>query len=210
MEPQSRSYSIEEHNVALAGALRTLDRFLGAAVNSQAQALGPASLLDPWRGLHLDRCDVERLLAPGSLAELACDGIADELGVAAHAVPLLHAVATTESLSDADLALLLIVIAPDVDLKYERIYGYLQDDITRKRATPDLVANLLAVDAEQRLRILARLDCACPADASGSDRFDRRLRHSVACQTLGGRRDLAQSAHRPGSARIRRWPAARD
>jgi len=37
----------------------------------------------------------------------------------------------------------LICAAPFLDLKYERLYGYLQDDVTRKRPTVNLVLDLL-------------------------------------------------------------------
>jgi SpoVK/Ycf46/Vps4 family AAA+-type ATPase len=38
---------------------------------------------------------------------------------------------------------LLICLAPELDLKYERLYAYLHDDVTCKRPTVDLVLNLL-------------------------------------------------------------------
>jgi ATP-dependent 26S proteasome regulatory subunit len=47
------------------------------------------------------------------------------------------------NLSSFDLDVLLICLAPVLDLRYERIYGYLQDDITRKRPGLNLVLNLL-------------------------------------------------------------------
>ena len=46
-------------------------------------------------------------------------------------------------LSDLDLAALVLVFAPEVDVRYERVFAYLQDDVTRKRPTLDLLAGLL-------------------------------------------------------------------
>jgi hypothetical protein len=38
---------------------------------------------------------------------------------------------------------LIICLAPELDRKYEKIYAYLQDDITRKKPSVDLVISLL-------------------------------------------------------------------
>ncbi|WP_370573518.1 AAA family ATPase [Methanomethylovorans sp.] len=47
---------------------------------------------------------------------------------------------------------LLICLAPELDLKYERIYAYLQNDVTRKRPSVDLIMNLLCPTIEAKLR----------------------------------------------------------
>src|SRR5919202_1569654 len=46
---------------------------------------------------------------------------------------------------------LLICLAPDVDLRYERLYAYLQDDVTRRRPSVDLVLRLLQPVGEARV-----------------------------------------------------------
>ena len=38
-------------------------------------------------------------------------------------------------LSDLDVELLLVALVPDLDSRFERLYGYLNDDVTRRRAT---------------------------------------------------------------------------
>ena len=45
---------------------------------------------------------------------------------------------------------LLVCLAPDLDLRYERLYAYLQDDVTRRRPTVDLILRLLATSLEER------------------------------------------------------------
>lgn len=142
----------------LAVALRVLDQVLAAAVEKQAKVLGPASLLDPWRGMHLDRNDVDRLLerTPLSGTWEPGDGLAEFLGHALLQVPRLAAL-RTDDFDVVDFAILLILLAPDIDLRYEKIYGYLQDDISRRRPTTDLIANLLARDMQERLAVCARL-----------------------------------------------------
>lgn len=47
-------------------------------------------------------------------------------------------------LSALEVDLLLIALAPELDLRYERLFGYLQDDVTKRRPSVDLVLNLLS------------------------------------------------------------------
>ena len=47
------------------------------------------------------------------------------------------------NLSEFDVQVLIITLAPELRRKYDRIYAYLQDDITRKRASIDLALHLL-------------------------------------------------------------------
>lgn len=54
-------------------------------------------------------------------------------------------------LNDFDLDVLLIALLPEIDLRYERIYAYLQDDITRRSPGVSLVLNLLCPDQTSRL-----------------------------------------------------------
>jgi AAA+ superfamily predicted ATPase len=55
------------------------------------------------------------------------------------------------SLSTFDLEVILIALAPEIDLRYERLYAYLQDDVTRKRPTVDLALNLLCSSVDAKL-----------------------------------------------------------
>ncbi len=57
------------------------------------------------------------------------------------------------NLSTFELWSLVVCLAPTLDLRYERIYGYLQDDVTRVAPSLDLMLTLLA-DGDS----LARLD----------------------------------------------------
>ncbi|MBU3967791.1 MAG: ATP-binding protein [Euryarchaeota archaeon] len=45
---------------------------------------------------------------------------------------------------------LLISLAPELDIRYEKIYSYLQNDVTKKRPTVDLVIKLLSSSIEER------------------------------------------------------------
>ena len=46
---------------------------------------------------------------------------------------------------------LLICLAPELDRKYEKLYAYLQDDVTRKRPSVDVVLNLLCQTMPEKL-----------------------------------------------------------
>jgi Winged helix domain, variant len=54
-------------------------------------------------------------------------------------------------LTPLDIDALLICIAPELDLRYERLYAYLQDDVTKRRPSVDLVLNLLCPSFETKL-----------------------------------------------------------
>ncbi|MBN1248426.1 MAG: hypothetical protein JXC32_12260, partial [Anaerolineae bacterium] len=76
-------------------------------------------------------------------------------------LPLVH-LREAFGLSQFELDTLLIAIAPSVDLRYERLYGYLQDDVTRKRPTVNLVLDLLAEPGIGRLPLLAAFEPGAP------------------------------------------------
>ena len=65
-------------------------------------------------------------------------------------------------LNPFDLDLLLLCLAPSFDLKYERIYGYLQDDVTRKQPGINLILNLLAPPGTDRFAFWTHFVEAAP------------------------------------------------
>jgi len=54
-------------------------------------------------------------------------------------------------LSPFDIDALLICLLPELDLGYEKIYAYLQNDVTKKRPSVELVLRLLCISFEDRL-----------------------------------------------------------
>ncbi len=67
-------------------------------------------------------------------------------------LPLLHLI-RLYNLSEFEVQVLIITLAPELRRKYDRIYAYLQDDITRKRASIDLVLNLLCRNEKDRWQL---------------------------------------------------------
>jgi len=53
------------------------------------------------------------------------------------------------SLFETDL--LLLALAPEIDLRYQKLYAYLQDDVTRKRPSIDLALRLFCYSLEERV-----------------------------------------------------------
>jgi SpoVK/Ycf46/Vps4 family AAA+-type ATPase len=54
-------------------------------------------------------------------------------------------------LSSFELDVLLIALVSEFDLRYERLFAYMQDDITKKRPSVDLILNLLCSSLDARL-----------------------------------------------------------
>jgi AAA+ superfamily predicted ATPase len=54
-------------------------------------------------------------------------------------------------LSSAEVDLLLVALAPELEPRYETLYAYLQDDVTRKRPTVDLALNLICRSEREKL-----------------------------------------------------------
>ncbi|TFV58166.1 ATP-binding protein [Mycobacterium sp. PS03-16] len=111
---------------------------------------------DPFRGLYLSDEMVDSLLTPppvrAPVAEPAADrsqeDVADEIR--------LRRLARTAALTGPDAEILLICLLPDLDSRFERLYGYLNDDVTRRRASIGLaleLAGLSPMDATARARL---------------------------------------------------------
>jgi hypothetical protein len=105
---------------------------------------------DPFRGLYLTDDDIGRLLAgtpspPPTKAVAAklrqVERKAGPVGAGGPEVRLAR-LGTGFGLDALDLELLVVALAPDVDSRFERLYGYLQDDVTRKRASIGLAFEL--------------------------------------------------------------------
>ena len=66
-------------------------------------------------------------------------------------MPRLRQLAMTFGLDPFDVDTLLICLAPTLDLRYEHLYGYLQDNVNRRRPGVNLVLNLLCEPGVGRL-----------------------------------------------------------
>ncbi|MFE5967311.1 ATP-binding protein [Streptomyces sp. NPDC056463] len=98
---------------------------------------------DPYRGQYLTPEGAERLLrAPAAFhpGPGAAAGPAD--APPASAGSRLRRLAEDFGLLPLDEELLLVALVPDVDARFEALYGYLNDDLTRRRPTIGLALEL--------------------------------------------------------------------
>jgi hypothetical protein len=94
----------------------------------------------------------------------------------------LPALVSAFHLSSFEVDALLICLAPYLDLRYERLYGYLQDDVTRKHPTINLLLNLLSSPGLSRLGQQAQIHSEAPL-----------FKHHL----LGKQKDSTQGASNP-------------
>jgi SpoVK/Ycf46/Vps4 family AAA+-type ATPase len=64
----------------------------------------------------------------------------------------LHILSELFHMQPFEVDALLICLAPELDLRYEKLYSYLQNDVTKKRPGVDMVINLLCHSIEERFR----------------------------------------------------------
>ena len=131
--------------------LNRLDALLERACEKANTVYGAGK--ERFRGLYLDNAQVRRNLDNEPLSPaFPLDQLPfKSLCGKANDDSLLHQVKVTFGLCEFELDALLIALAPEFDLRYEKIYAFLQDDVTRKRPSIDLVLNLLAPSLNERL-----------------------------------------------------------
>ena len=148
---QTINHSSQDYLLQL---LKRLDGLLERAVAAARRVYAQGSSPDPYRGLHIGEEEVERVLVrePGvSMFHTAGEGTEDLLTGVLNGHPRLANLQNVFGLSLFDLRVIVIGLAPELDLRYERLYAYLQDDVTRKRPSVDLVLNLLCPTFEAKL-----------------------------------------------------------
>jgi len=157
--------------VHLAARLALLEQRVRAAVDRR-RATDPDPD-DRFRGLYVPDAMVDRLL-DGPLP-LFPDGFDDdavvalERSVAAQGVTAptrLHRLARGFGLGPLDMDLFLVALAPDLDARFERLYAYLQDDVSRRRAGIGLALEL-ATGVAGATAARVRLGPASPLVAGG-------------------------------------------
>jgi hypothetical protein len=115
--------------------------------------------LDEFRGLYVSDEQVDQLLGGSDCATGMPGDAARPSEGAGHDDPRWGRVVKAFGLSPLEEDLLLVALAPELDTKYETLYAYLNNDITRKWPTADLARRLLG-DIEDGGSILAALSPA--------------------------------------------------
>ncbi|MEU8825095.1 ATP-binding protein [Streptomyces sp. NPDC048636] len=115
---------------------------------------------DPYRGQYLTPEAVARVLdQPGGLGLSADEPPCPPPG------SVLGALAADFGLSPLDTDLLLVAVAPDLDARFEWLYGYLNNDLTRRRPTVGLALELCGLGGVASARF--RLDPGAPLISGG-------------------------------------------
>lgn len=133
-------YSLEH----LLAELRRISALVSLRVQEMRTA-NPAEE-DEFRGLYVSEEEVDQLLAdPHLFLASGYDASlrAEQAMPSYPALSRLRHLQNVFGLSAFELDVVLIALAPELDLRYERIYAYLQDDVTRRRPGIDLALRLL-------------------------------------------------------------------
>jgi hypothetical protein len=116
---------------------------------------------DRFRGLYITEAQVDALfdqpprIDPGPRADtepaIARIEARADAAEAAGADLRLRRLARSFSLDETDLEILLVALAPDLDPRFERLYAYLHDDVSRRRASVGLALELAGGEDGLRL-----------------------------------------------------------
>ena len=107
---------------------------------------------DPFRGLHIDAEAIARTLELPPASPLASGPVsAEPLPDGAPPESRLAWLAAAFGLSEFDCDVIILALGPELDLRYERIYSYLQDDVTRRRPSVSLALDLLCASPAEKL-----------------------------------------------------------
>jgi hypothetical protein len=156
----------------LARRLQVLDARVRRVI--AARRAGDPQPDDPFRGLYLSDETLDWLAdRPADLAwqpdELALVVAAERDADAAEATGRqvrLRRLAQAFGLAAVDVELLLVALLPEVDARFEPLIGYLNDDVTRRRASVGLALQLCGLAAASGTA-RARLSPASPLVAGG-------------------------------------------
>src|SRR5437764_1801182 len=133
-------------------SLQRLDLRLERAIAAAQSVYGQAAAADRFRGLYIDDDEIKKLLArPPGLPALQVEEIQTQRIYVHDNSSRLPWLKEVFQLSSFEIDLILIALAPELDLRYERLYAYLQDDVTRRRPSVDLALNLLCGSREEKL-----------------------------------------------------------
>jgi SpoVK/Ycf46/Vps4 family AAA+-type ATPase len=153
----------DANQAALAVARAYLSRFL--AVYAQRRRLSTGSSFGPSSEevavalgghLPLDHDPVKDNEVADALARL-------KQAIARKPEPLLARLVRVFRLSDLDLAIVCVLLAPELDHELERAYAFALDDFTRKRGDIGFIARVIAAGDPAAIdRVLLRFDDAAP------------------------------------------------
>ncbi|MEP6832321.1 MAG: ATP-binding protein [Gemmatimonas sp.] len=129
--------------------------------------------LDEQRGLYISDERVDELLRANSLDQIdsrstlliqTAEGLRERGAFALSESPHWFHVSRTFALTAFQLDVLVLALAPELNLKYQTIYAYLNDAVTKKFPTRDLALRLFAGESMADARASLSLDGALFSD----------------------------------------------
>lgn len=171
------------YKTSLQHLLAELER-IDLLIQVQLQRLQTIQSTDPaFQGLYISEPELKQLLEKpigvprwaAATTPLSNNEIQNKLDKIANAITQkkaasskkgielrLDSLARDFQLTPTDIDILLICLAPELDLRYQSAYGYLQGDVTKKRPSIDLVLNLLCLDLATKLEVRQRFTASAP------------------------------------------------
>jgi ATP-dependent 26S proteasome regulatory subunit len=142
-----------------------LDRLLRDAVARFRELYDTAEGDQAFHGLYISEQEIDTLV---ERTEKSASGESSAAFLEyCGSLPGIEGLSDYWQLSEFDHAVLMLALAPEVDLRYERIYAYLQDDVTRRKPTVDLALTLLSTDPSNRIENRKRFAAGAPLLQSG-------------------------------------------
>lgn len=146
--------------------LRSLDVLLKLATDRARMLYALDQDSGSLRGVYIDEEEIDRLVRRDP-ETLGGDLPVSEVLRDYQSSPQIEQLRRRWGFTDFDTAVLLLALAPELDLRYERIYGYLQDDITKRKPSVDLALNLFCENQDARILQRQRFAPEAPLRASG-------------------------------------------
>jgi hypothetical protein len=179
--------AMQDNLACIRAELDYLDLLLRRAV-VMARAHRPASDRDAFRGLVISDDTVDTLVDTVTFAgepRKARDLLADlDRQIASRRLgrvppPNTAHLATLFGLGEAECDLLLIALAPELETRFETIYAYLQNDVTRKRPSVELALDLICEGFADKVAARHMLEAGAPLRRLriielGEETYDRR------------------------------------
>jgi ATP-dependent 26S proteasome regulatory subunit len=159
-----------------------IELFLRGRVD-EARATTPGD--EAYRGLYISQADIDGLLAAPALwddvgesrlgeglavvAEINARRLAaSDLGSGAFRF---HELQRRFELSPLDRDVVLLCLAPELSLSYEKFFAFFQDDVTRRQPSVDLALKILCDDFAQKIAAKARFSAGAPLRRFGLIEF---------------------------------------
>ena len=167
---------------ALAVELGRLDVLLAAEM--QRMRARYELSLDEFHGLYITDQRVAALVRPAEPTVESTMGADISAARAADTVSRWHQLAAALQLDDDERDVMLLCLAPELDPKYDTVFAYLNDDVTRRHATADLAFRVFSRDEAHRLALRGLLLPSSKLISLGAIHLSAASRDETRCRRI--------------------------